>query len=112
MRNGRAQRTPPRSKSRCSLISADNCMHPERRLVMRYIPLCLVLLAGCASVTPESLQKMSIAEACYLGRVEPEKQQMVNDEVRRRNEDCAQHKAEIDRISAMESRAAAESGQG
>jgi len=79
---------------------------------MRYIPLCLVLLAGCASVTPESLQKMSIAEVCYLGTVEPDKQQMVNDEVRRRNEDCAQHKAEIDRISAMESRAAAESGQG
>ena len=79
---------------------------------MRYIPLCLVLLAGCATqVTPESLQRMPIAEVCYLGMVEPDKQQMVADEVRRRNDDCAQHKAAIDRIREQEARAAAESGQ-
>ncbi len=78
---------------------------------MRYIPLCLVVLAGCASVTPEKMRTMSIAEVCYLGTVEPDKQQMVNDEVRRRNEDCEQHKAEIDRIRDVDARAAAESGQ-
>jgi hypothetical protein len=74
---------------------------------MRYIPLCLVVLAGCAAVTPERLQKMSIAEVCYLGMVEPDKQQMAADEVRRRNDDCAQHKAEIDRIRDQEMRAGA-----
>src|SRR5437763_2919404 len=109
MRNGRGQRTPPRSKSPCALIAADNCMHPERRLVMRYIPLCLVL-AGCASVTPQKLQGMPIAEVCYLGMVEPDKQQMVNEEVGRRNEDCSRHTAEINRIRDLEARAAAESG--
>ena len=72
---------------------------------MRYIPLCLVL-AACA-VTPEKLRGMPIAEVCYLGMVEPEKQQMAADEVRRRNEDCAKHKAEIDRIRDQEMRAGA-----
>jgi len=73
---------------------------------MRTIPLALVLLAGCATkVTPESLQRMPIAEVCYLGMVEPDKQQMAADEVRRRNEDCAQHKAEIERIRDLEIRA-------
>lgn len=72
---------------------------------MRYIPLCLILLAGCAGVTPQSLQRMPIAEVCYLGMVEPDKQQMAADEVRRRNDDCAQHKAEIERIRDQEARA-------
>ena len=72
---------------------------------MRYIPLCLVVLAGCAGVTPEKMRSMPIAEVCYLGMVEPDKQQMAADEVRRRNEDCAQHKAEIDRIRDQEMRA-------
>jgi len=74
---------------------------------MRYIPLCLVVLAGCASVTPESLQRMPIAQVCYLGMVEPDKQQMVADEVRRRNDDCDKHKAEIDRVHDQEMRAGA-----
>ena len=75
---------------------------------MRTLPLVVVLLAGCATkVTPESLQRMPIAEVCYLGMVEPDKQQMAADEVRRRNDDCAQHKAEIDRIRDQEMRAGA-----
>lgn len=74
---------------------------------MRCIPLCLVVLAGCAAVTPETLRGMPIAEVCYLGMVEPDKQQMAADEVRRRNEDCATHKAEIDRIRDQEMRAGA-----
>ena len=72
---------------------------------MRYIPLCVVVLAGCAGVTPDKMKTMSIAEVCYTGMVEPDKQQMAADEVRRRNEDCAQHKAEIDHIREMEMRA-------
>jgi hypothetical protein len=79
---------------------------------MRYAPLCFAVLAGCASVTPQSLQRMPIAEVCYLGTVEPDKQQLVADEVRRRNEDCSRHTAEINRIRDQEARAAAESGQG
>jgi len=79
---------------------------------MRYAPLCFAVLAGCASVTPQSLQRMPIAEVCYLGTAEPDKQQMANDEVRRRNEDCSRHTAEINRIRDQEARVAAESGQG
>ena len=78
---------------------------------MRLFTVSLLLLAGCAAVTPQSLQKMPIAEVCYLGTVEPDKQQMTEAEVRRRNDDCDRHKAEIDRIREMEARAAAESGQ-
>jgi hypothetical protein len=75
---------------------------------MRYVPLCLVLLAACATqVTPESLQRMPIAEVCYVGMVEPDKQEMAANEVRRRNDDCAKHKAEIDRIRDQEMRAGA-----
>jgi len=78
---------------------------------MRTLPLVVVLLAGCATkVTPESLQRMPIAEVCYLGMVEPDKQQMAADEVRRRNDDCAQHKAEIDRIRDQEMRAGGDVG--
>ena len=79
---------------------------------MRYAPLCFAVLAGCASVTPQSLQRMPIAEVCYLGMAEPDKQQLVADEVRQRSEDCSQHTAEINRIRDQEARAAAESGQG
>jgi len=78
---------------------------------MRLIAISAAVLAGCASVTPQSLQRMPIAEVCYLGMAEPDKQQMVNDEVRRRNEDCSRHTAEINRIREQEARAAAESGQ-
>ena len=79
---------------------------------MRYIPLCLAALAGCASVTPESLLRMPTAEVCYLGMVEPDKQQMAADELRRRNDDCDRHKAEIDRIRDQEARAGAQPGTG
>ena len=79
---------------------------------MRLIAISAAVLAGCASVTPQSLQRMPIAEVCYLGTAEPDKQQMANDEVRRRNEDCSRHTAEINRIRDQEARAAAESGQG
>ena len=74
---------------------------------MRPLTLSLLLLAGCASVTPESLQRMPIAQVCYLGMVEPDKQQMVDNEVRRRNEDCSRHQAEMDRIRDREMRAGA-----
>ena len=78
---------------------------------MRLIAISAAVLAGCASVTPQSLQRMPIAEVCYLGMAEPDKQQMVADEVRRRNEDCSRHTAEINRIREQEARSAAESGQ-
>jgi len=77
---------------------------------MRYTPLCFLLLAACAAVTPDRLQKMPIAEVCYLGMVEPDKQQMAADEVRRRNDDCARHKAEIDKIRDEEMRAGGDVG--
>jgi len=65
--------------------------------------LCLPLIAACASST--DLKKMSTAEVCYAGMVEPDKQQAAFDEVRRRNDDCSKHSAEIDKIRELEARA-------
>jgi hypothetical protein len=68
------------------------------------ILLCPLFVAACAS-SPKDLQSMPIAEVCYLGMVEPEKQQAVAEEVRRRNEDCNRHSAEIAKIRDIETRA-------
>ena len=65
----------------------------------------LLIVAACASTSANDLKSMPIAEVCYLGMVEPEKQQMVLDEVRRRNEDCNKYSAEIAKIRDLEARA-------
>jgi hypothetical protein len=71
------------------------------------ILLCPLFVTACATTTAKDLQSMPIAEVCYLGMVEPEKQQMVLDEVRRRNEDCNKYSAEIAKIRDLEARAGA-----
>jgi hypothetical protein len=77
---------------------------------MRRIALCCLLLAGCAATGPKDLQKMSIAEVCYLGMTEENKQPMAMEEVRRRNEDCSRHKEEIAKIRDQEMRAGGNPG--
>ena len=74
---------------------------------MRRIALCFLLLAGCASAGPQDLQKMSIAEVCYLGALEPQSRQMAADEVRRRSEDCSKHADEIAKLRDQEQGGAA-----
>ena len=64
---------------------------------MRRIALCL-LLAGCASTGGDDLKSLSTAELCYRGATHPEDRQAVADEVRRRNDDCSTHAAEIERL--------------
>lgn len=71
---------------------------------MRCAIVCLVLVAGCAT-TPADLKKMSTAEVCYIGMVEPEKKAMTDAEIQSRKEDCEKHTAEIDKINDQEMRA-------
>jgi len=63
---------------------------------MRRIALCL-LLAGCAT-SGDDLKSLTTAEVCYRGATRPEDRQAAAEEIRRRNDDCSQHTAEIDRL--------------
>ena len=74
------------------------------------ILLSSLFIAACATSNTTDLKRMSTAEVCYFGMVEPEKQQMAMDEVRRRNDDCNQHSAEIAKIRDLEARAGANPG--
>lgn len=70
---------------------------------MRQIPLLLLVLAGCAT-TADDLRKMPTAEVCYIGMTEPEHRQMADAELKRRNDDCISHRAEIANIQAQQAR--------
>ena len=69
------------------------------------ILLASLFVAACASTSATDLKRMSTAEVCYYGMVEPDKQQMALDEVRRRNDDCNKHSEEIAKIRDLEMRA-------
>src|SRR2546427_12143332 len=69
------------------------------------ILLSSLFIAACATSNTTDLKRMSTAEVCYFGMVEPEKQQMALDEVRRRDDDCSKHSAEIAKIRDLETRA-------
>ena len=78
---------------------------------MRTILLCpLFMIAACATSNTTDLKRMSIAEACYLGMIEPDRQQAVLEEVRRRNDDCSKHSDEIAKIRDLEMRAGGNPG--
>ena len=78
---------------------------------MRCILLCVFFVAGCAAITPESLQRTSTAEVCYIGMKQPEHRQMVDTELQRRKADCKDHMDEIRAIENYEARASG-MGQG
>jgi hypothetical protein len=65
----------------------------------------LAALAACASTNADSLKRMSTAEVCYVGMVEPEHRQMVDAELQARNANCQDHAAEIAKLQSMEQRA-------
>jgi hypothetical protein len=72
---------------------------------MRPITLSLLLLVACA-VTPPDYSRMSIAEVCYRGAMHEEERKPAADEVRRRNDNCANHMEEITRLREAEAREA------
>jgi len=63
------------------------------------------LLAGCAS-TGDDLKSLSSAELCYRGATRAEDRQAAADEIRRRNDDCSRHTAEVDRLRDEDIRSA------
>jgi len=71
------------------------------------ILLSSLFIAACATSNTTDLKRMSTAEVCYYGMVEPDKQQVALDEVRRRNDDCNKHSEEITKIRDLEARAGA-----
>lgn len=73
---------------------------------MRTILLASVIaLAACAS-TPKDLEKMSIAEVCYLAMTDSVDKEAAQAEVNRRRANCQDHMAEIQQIQDLEARAA------
>jgi hypothetical protein len=70
---------------------------------MRPIALSLALLAGCA-VTPPDYSKLSTAEVCYRGAMHEDERAAASDELRKRNDSCADHTAEIERLREAEVR--------
>src|SRR5437870_219804 len=85
MRNGRGSRTPPTSKSRCSLI-VPTLYSPPREACHAYRP-------------------ASTAEVCYLGLSDQGKRTMALEEVARRGDSCEKHKDEIARMHERNRRA-------
>ena len=65
---------------------------------MRYIPLVALLLAGCAGLTTESLQRTDTAQLCYIAVTQPENRALAEAELKRRNANCQDHTAEVRRM--------------
>ena len=73
---------------------------------MRTALLAVAVVAACATeVTPDRLQKMTMAEVCYLGLSDPGKRTMALEEVARRGDSCDKHKDEIARMHERDRRA-------
>ena len=64
----------------------------------------VIVLAACAS-TPKDLEKMPIAEVCYLGMTDSAEKDAAQAEVNRRRANCQDHMAEIQKIQDLEARA-------
>ena len=77
---------------------------------MRPVAPCL-LLAACA-ISPPDYSRMSTAEVCYRGAMREEERKAAAEEVRKRNENCANHMAEITRLREAELRDAQMGGSG
>ena len=70
---------------------------------MRPIALSLVLLAGCATAPPD-YGKLSTAEVCYRGAMHEQERAAASEELRKRNDNCANHMAEIEQLREAELR--------
>jgi hypothetical protein len=65
---------------------------------MRTILLASLLLAGCAGLTAESLQRADTAQVCYIAVSQPENRSLAEAELKRRNANCQDHAAEVRRL--------------
>ena len=65
---------------------------------MRSILLVPLLLAGCAGLTAESLQRTDTAQVCYIAVTQPENRTLAEAELKRRNANCQEHTAEVRRM--------------
>lgn len=71
---------------------------------MRAIVLAALVLAGCAGLSAESLQRADTAQVCYLAVTQPENRQLVEAELKRRNANCQDHIAEVRRMQEDDAR--------
>jgi len=65
---------------------------------VRSILLVPLLLAGCAGLTAESLQRTDTAQVCYIAVTQPENRTLAEAELKRRNANCQEHTAEVRRM--------------
>ena len=72
---------------------------------MRSTLVLLPLVAACAATTPKDLEKLPIAEVCYLSMSDSGEKEMALAEVNRRRVNCQDHMAEIKKIQDLEARA-------
>lgn len=64
----------------------------------------LVALAACATPTPKDMEKLPVAEVCYLSMVDSSDKDAAQAEVDRRRVNCNDHMAEIKKIQDIEQR--------
>ena len=64
----------------------------------------LAALAACASSSPKDMEKMPVAEVCYLSMVDSSDKDAAQAEVNRRRVNCNDHMAEIKKIQDIEQR--------
>ena len=67
-------------------------------------PIALTLLLAACAATPPDYSRMSTAEVCYRGAVHDEERNPAAEEVRKRNDNCANHMAEITSLREAEVR--------
>lgn len=70
------------------------------------LPLLVVaMLAACAGGSPKDLEKMATLDVCYEGMMDPDKRQMVENELNRRKETCDKYDAQLKQMADQEMRA-------
>jgi len=80
---------------------------------MRLILLAPVfVLAACAGPSTKDLEKMSTVDVCYEGMMDPDKKQMVENELNRSKESCDKYEAQLKQMAAQEQRAGGAGPQG
>ena len=71
-----------------------------------FLLLPLAVLAACAtSTSPKDLEKMSTLDVCYEGMMDPDRRQMVENELNRRKETCDKYDAQLKKMAEAERRA-------
>jgi hypothetical protein len=64
----------------------------------------LAALAACAAPSAKDMEKMPVAEVCYLSMIDSSDKDNAQAEVNRRRVNCNDHMAEIKKIQDLEQR--------